>query len=159
MINKVGLFKGNVEDLERIIERTDLKRGDDFEKVMPVKIVIKEQKEPFFEGQAFKIYPTQSRHAGEPVLSGGDLVYRASFVVSENSPQKDETLITDTLPSSAPSRSAEQVPEPAREIQSSFNREGEGTRAYSQMEDLIERTRKGSEESGEYPQEDDGTAL
>lgn len=87
---RIGFIKGTVEDLKKF----NLKPGDDFSaKVSPVKLVIKEQFEPFFPGQE----PKKNPKTDEVITSSGATVYRYTFVVSETSPMVDEKLISDKI--------------------------------------------------------------
>jgi hypothetical protein len=89
---RVGLFKGNTEDIQKIA--SGLRDGDDFSaKVFPVKLIVKEQTEPFYPGQEPKINPT----TGEVVNHKGSPIYRSTFVVSESSTDTDLKLSNDTV--------------------------------------------------------------
>lgn len=91
---KVGLFKGEVTRLEELVKKTNLKEGDDFsKKVFPVKLVIKEQTEPFYSEQEPKINPT----TGEVVTCNGETVYRQTFVRNIDDDTKDVLLPVDRM--------------------------------------------------------------
>lgn len=93
-LKKVGLFKGRVDELKKLVEKKGLKAGDNFSsKVAPVKLVIQEQFEPFYEGQDPKINPT----TGQAVTSDGAEVYRQTFVTSVKSTLEDKFLPTDRV--------------------------------------------------------------
>ena len=80
---RIGFIKGTIENLRK----RNLKPGDDYSaKVTPVKLVIKEQFEPFFPGQE----PKKNPKTDEVITSSGATVYRYTFVVSETSPMVDE---------------------------------------------------------------------
>ena len=88
---RVGLVKGKTEDMRKIA--ANLKAGDNFsEKVMPVKLVVKESLEPFYSGQEPKINPQTK----ETVTHMGAPVYRQTIVVAEDSPETDVKLATDS---------------------------------------------------------------
>lgn len=107
-VKKVGLFKGRVSELERIIEKKNLKEGDNFsEKFAPVKLVIQESTTPFYEGQEHKIYGDNAERAGEPVLHNGEYVYRQTIVVSATSELQDRVLSVDQAPATSRSESAQ----------------------------------------------------
>lgn len=92
---RVGLFKGNTDDLNTLVERTNLRAGDDFsQKVIPVRLVIRESLEPEYAEHQPKINPS----TGEVVTSGGSPVYRSTKVVAANSPLEDLKLEIDRVP-------------------------------------------------------------
>ena len=89
---RVGLFKGKTEQIQKLAE--SLKAGDNFsEKVMPVKLVIKESTTPAYPGHEPKINPS----TGEVVTSSGSAVYRQTLVVNETSPEMDVRLASDKV--------------------------------------------------------------
>jgi hypothetical protein len=88
---RVGLLKGKTADLKALIAKHNLKAGDDFSKISPVRLVVRESTEPFFEGQEPKINPTTK----ETVTHLGADVYRQTFVVSASSTLEDLKLATD----------------------------------------------------------------
>lgn len=96
---RVGLFKGNVADLRKLIADNNIVEGTDFSAILPVRIVIEESTTPFYEGQQPKLYPANHpTKAGQIVTSGGKAVYRQQIVVAENSTKQDVKCITDVEP-------------------------------------------------------------
>lgn len=90
---RVGLVKGKLDEIRKIA--AGLKAGDDYSaKVMPVKLVVKEALEPFYNGQQPKINPQTK----ETVTHLGAPVYRQTLVVSESSAEVDVKLATDREP-------------------------------------------------------------
>ena len=88
---RVGLVKGKTEDMRKIA--ANLKAGDNFsEKVMPVKLVVKESLKPFYNDQEPKINPQTK----EIVTHMGAPVYRQTIVVAEDSSETDVKLVTDS---------------------------------------------------------------
>jgi hypothetical protein len=88
---RVGWFKGKVEQLESFVKQYGLKEGMNFP--MPVRLIVKEQTEAFYPSQAPKINPTTA----EVVMSGGQPVYRNTFVVAESSQEHDVLLPSDKV--------------------------------------------------------------
>lgn len=87
---RVGFVKGATETLKKL----NLKAGDNFsEKAFPIKLVVVEQFEPFFEGQE----PKKNPKTDEIITSSGALVYRYTYAVSESSPMVDSKLPTDKV--------------------------------------------------------------
>ena len=87
---RVAFIKGTVENLRK----RNLKPGDDYSvKVTPIKLVVKEQFEPFFEGQE----PKKNPKTDEIITSSGAPVYRYTYAVSESSPMVDSKLPTDKV--------------------------------------------------------------
>lgn len=92
---RVGLFKGNTADIRALIEKYNLREGDNFSaKVFPVRLVVRESSEPEYVGHSPKINPT----TGEVVTSGGKEVYRSIKVVPENSQLQDNIMLLDRAP-------------------------------------------------------------
>jgi len=89
---RVAHFAGRVEELEQIVEAYNLKEGDNFNKVFPVDLVVEEKTEPFYDGQEPKINPS----TGEIVTSGGQEVYRYTFVSRKEEQRADKLLQTDS---------------------------------------------------------------
>jgi hypothetical protein len=93
-VARVGRVTNRVEELVKLVKQFNLKEGDDFSrKVMPVKLTIKEQTTPFYDGQEPKINPT----TGEVITSGGKEVYRSTFVNPEGSDEMDTLLVSDKV--------------------------------------------------------------
>jgi len=91
---RVAGVRGRVKDLEDLIRKYNLKEGDDFsEKVTPVKLIVKESTQPFYEGQDAKINPT----TGAVMTHNGEPIYRRVIVVPEGSAEKDEFLSNDQV--------------------------------------------------------------
>ena len=87
---RVAFIKGTVENLRK----RNLKPGDDYSvKVTPIKLVVKEQFEPFFAGQE----PKKNPKTNEIITSSGAPVYRYTYAVSESSPMVDSKLATDKV--------------------------------------------------------------
>ena len=87
---RVAFIKGTVENLRK----RNLKPGDDYSvKVTPIKLVVKEQFEPFFPGQE----PKKNPKTNEIITSSGAPVYRYTYAVSESSPMVDSKLATDKV--------------------------------------------------------------
>lgn len=92
---RVGRIQNRVEELVKLVEQFDLKEGDNFsQKVMDTKLIVKEQNEPFYDGQEPKINPT----TGEVVTHGGKEVYRNTIAVPEGSTEVDTLLVSDKVP-------------------------------------------------------------
>jgi len=92
---RVGRYIARVEDLVKDVETFKLKEGDDFgKKVFPVKLVIKEQTEPFYDGQEPKINPS----SGEVITHNGQEIYRNTFVQPLDSAEPDTVLSIDREP-------------------------------------------------------------
>lgn len=92
---RVGRYIARVEDLVKDIETFKLKEGDNFSnKVFPVKLVIKEQLEPFYDGQEPKINPS----SGEVVTHQGQEIYRNTFVQPLDTAETDVVLSIDREP-------------------------------------------------------------
>lgn len=103
---RVGLFKGKVEDINKIA--STLKAGDNFsEKVLPVKLIVKESTTPFYEGQEPKINP----ETGAVIQHNEQNVYRQTFVVAETSTEVDAKLISDPVEATPIAPSAKKVVE------------------------------------------------
>lgn len=100
---RVGFVKGTPDTLAKL----GLKPGDDFNvKAFPVKLVIKEQFDPFYPGQE----PKKNPKTDEVITSGGVEVYRYTYVVSEASAMVDEKLITDKVGVAATQAAAKGMP-------------------------------------------------
>ena len=94
---RVARYIGRVEELVEDVKAFRLKEGDDFcTKVSPVRLVIEESNQPFYDGQDCKRYPENSEFAGEPVLSNGEQVYRQTILVPYNSEKTDSKKLTDS---------------------------------------------------------------
>lgn len=88
---RVAHFAGTLENLESIVENFNLKEGDNFNKIMPVDLVVEEQTEPFYDGQDPKINPS----TGEIVTHNGQEVYRSTFIAQKGEERTDQLLRTD----------------------------------------------------------------
>ena len=90
----VHFLSGNVSELEELVQAFGLSVGDDYsKKVAPSRIIIKEATEPFFDGQAAKINPSN----GETVTHLGSDVYRETVLIPANSDEQDSKLATDKM--------------------------------------------------------------
>ena len=91
---RVGRYMARIEDLVKDVENFNLKEGDDFgRKVFPVKLVVKEQTEPFYEGQEPKINPSTD----EVITHNGQEIYRNTFVQPLDSAEPDALLSIDKV--------------------------------------------------------------
>ena len=101
---RVAWIGGRVDTLQEIVDTFNLREGDDWsEKVIPIKLVVKEQANPFWETQNAKINPS----TGELVLYKDQPVYRNVFVYPETSDEQDVFL--KDLNSSTSSKPAVEV--------------------------------------------------